>query len=159
MRFHAQRVSASAAGDYYQLWLGPEESDEKESDPHEVKGPYMVVQRQFEMPDRGRCYLETHDEGYAGHFPLRLTQLSRTRLAFEILRKTDNHVEVSFALNASELFPLASLVLHSARKLQRPWRLTALPINRSFNGYAGHDPPGRAAVCGWGFLSCSWGLG
>ena len=102
MRFHAQRVSASAAGDYYQLWLGPEESDEKESDPYEVKGPYLMVQRQFEMPDRGRCYLETHDEGYIGHFPLQLTQLSRTRLAFEIMRKTDNHVEVSFALNASE---------------------------------------------------------
>ena len=44
---------------------------------------------------------------------------------------------------------LASLVLHSARKLPRPRRLTALPINRSFNGLVGHDPPGRAAVCGW----------
>ncbi|MGB2612447.1 MAG: hypothetical protein WBC80_26025 [Isosphaeraceae bacterium] len=102
MRFHAQRVSASAAGDYFQLCLGPEESDEKESDPYEVKGPYLMVQRQFEMPDRGRCCLETHDEGYIGHFPLRLTQLSRTRLAFEILRKNDNHVEISFTLNASE---------------------------------------------------------
>ncbi len=102
MRFHAQRVSASAAGDYFQLSLGPEESDEKEFDPYEESGPYLVVQRQFEMPDRGRCYIETHDEGYIGNFPLRLTQLSRTRLAFEILRKTDNHVEVSFALNASE---------------------------------------------------------
>ncbi|MGA2700971.1 MAG: hypothetical protein ABSH35_07725 [Isosphaeraceae bacterium] len=102
MRFHAQRVSASAAGDYFQLSLGPEESDEEESDPYEVKGPYLVVQRQFEMPDGGRCYLETHDKGYIGHFRLRLTQLSRTRLAFEVLRKTDNHVEVSFTLNASE---------------------------------------------------------
>ena len=43
--------------------------------------------------DRGRCHIETHDEGYIGHFPLRLTQLSRTRLAFQILRKTDDHVE------------------------------------------------------------------
>ena len=102
MRFHAQRVFASAAGTHFQLSLGPEESDEKEFDPYEESGPYLLVQRQFEMPDRGRCYIETHDEGYIGHFPLRLTQLSRTRLAFEILRKTDNHVEVSFALNASE---------------------------------------------------------
>ena len=102
MRFHAQRVSASAAGDYFQLCLGPEESDEKESDPYEVKGPYLMVQRQFEMPDRGRCYLETHDEGYRGHFPLRLTELSSTRLAFEILRKSHKHVAVSFGLNDSE---------------------------------------------------------
>ena len=28
--------------------------------------------------------------------------LSRTRLAFEIVRKTENQVEVSFALNGSE---------------------------------------------------------
>jgi hypothetical protein len=69
MRFHAQRVFASAAGDYFQLLLGPEESDEKEFDPYEESGPYLLVQRQFEMPDRGRCYIETHDEGYIGHFP------------------------------------------------------------------------------------------
>ncbi len=102
MQFHASSVSASADGDYYQLYLGPRESEEKEADPYEVIGPYLIVQRQFEMPDRGRCYIETHDEGYIGHFPLRLTEFSRTRLAFEIVRKTNSHVEVSFALNASE---------------------------------------------------------
>jgi hypothetical protein len=102
MRFHAQHVSASAAGDYFQVYLGAEEPDELESDLYEVEGPYLIIQRQFEMPDRGRCYIETHDEGYIGHFPLRLIELSRTRLAFEILRKTDKQAEVSFALNASE---------------------------------------------------------
>jgi hypothetical protein len=102
MRFHAPSVSASAAGDYYQLWLGHEESDAGEADPYEVKGPYLIVQKQFEMPDGGRCYIESHDEGYIGEFRLRLTELSRTRLAFEIARKTDNHIEVSFALNSSE---------------------------------------------------------
>lgn len=54
------------------------------------------------MPDRGRCYIETDNQEYVGHFPLRLTALSRTRLAFEIVRKTNNHVEVSFGLSASE---------------------------------------------------------
>src|SRR5271157_1752409 len=54
--------------------------------------------------------------------------------------------------------PLASLVLHSARKQPRPRRLTAVPTNRWFNDFVGNDPTGRAAVCGWGFLSCSWGL-
>ncbi|HLG17635.1 MAG TPA: hypothetical protein VJH03_24540 [Blastocatellia bacterium] len=91
-----------AAGDYYQLWLGPEESEDEVADPYEVKGPYLIVQRQLEMPDRGRCYIETHDKDYIGHFPLRLTEMSRTRLVFEIARKTNNHVEVSFAVEASE---------------------------------------------------------
>ena len=105
MQFHAQSASASVAGDYYQLWLGPEEEDEEDeedADPHEVKGPYLIVQRQFEMPDRGECYIETHDEDYIGHFRLRLTELSRMRLAFEIGRKTNRHMEVAFSLNASE---------------------------------------------------------
>ena len=57
---------------------------------------------------------------------------------------------------SKDVFPLASLVLHSARKLPRPRRITALLTNRWFNGYAALDSPGRAVVRGWGFLSCSW---
>jgi len=102
LRFHAPVASASASGDYYQLSFGPEESDEAEADPYAVRGPYLIVQRQFEMPDRGRCYIETHDESYIGHFRLRLTELNHTRLAFDIARRKNNQVEVSFVLNASE---------------------------------------------------------
>ena len=60
---------------------------------------------------------------------------------------------------SKDVFPLASLVLHSARKQPRPRRLTALLINRWFNGSAAHDPPGRAAVCGWGFPLLFLGVG
>lgn len=102
MQFHAASVSASVSGDYYQLRLGPTESGQEDTDPYDVTGPYLIVQRQFEMPDHGRCYVETHDESYIGHFPLRLTEFSRTRLAFEIVRKTNDHVDVSFTLDASK---------------------------------------------------------
>jgi hypothetical protein len=102
MRFHAPSVSASAAGDYYQLWLGPAESDGAKDDPYEVRGPYLIVQRDFEIPDHGRCYVETGNEGYVGHFRLRLTELNRTRLAFDIEGGTNERIEVSFALNASQ---------------------------------------------------------
>src|SRR5271165_3416825 len=78
----------------------------------------------------------------------------------------DRHAPVSIQMPdglieelSKDVFPLASWVLHSARKLPRPRRLTELLTNRWFNGSAALDPPGRAAVCGWGFLSCSWGLG
>ena len=60
---------------------------------------------------------------------------------------------------SKDVFPLASLVLHSARKLPRPRRLTALLTNRWFNGSAALDPPGRAAVCGWGFPLLFLGVG
>ncbi|OGA12900.1 MAG: hypothetical protein A3H32_06795 [Betaproteobacteria bacterium RIFCSPLOWO2_02_FULL_63_19] len=102
MRFHAQHVSASEAGDYFRLWLGPQEADDEERDTGEVKGPYLIVQRQFEVPGGGECYIETHDEAYVGHFRLRLTELSRTRLSFEIKRKTNTRVEVECSLSPTE---------------------------------------------------------
>ena len=38
MRFYANSVSASAEGDYYQLWLDVTDSDIEETDPHEPTG-------------------------------------------------------------------------------------------------------------------------
>jgi hypothetical protein len=102
MRFYANSVAASAEGDYYQLWLDVTDSQVDQTDPREPTGPYLIVQRDFETPDRGWCYIETHDAGYVGHFRLRLTELSRTCLAFEIVRARNNHVEVSFSISASE---------------------------------------------------------
>ena len=102
MQFHAADVFVSAAGDYYQLHFLPKESYEEKSDPHEVRGPYLIVQKQFEMLDDGLCYIETHDEDYIGYFPLRLMEIGPARLEFEIVRSTDNRVEVSFALSPLE---------------------------------------------------------
>ena len=102
MQFHAASVSVSADGDYFQLFLGPAESEKEDANPYEAKGPYLIVQRDFEGPDDGLCYIETHDESYIGHSRVRLTELSRTHLAFEIVRKTNNHVDVSFTLDTSD---------------------------------------------------------
>ena len=96
MRFHASQVCASAAGDYYQLFLGPEESGEDDADPFNVRGPYLMVQRPFEMFSGGRCYSESLDDNYVGELPLKLTDLSPTCLEFEIVRTNNNHVHVSF---------------------------------------------------------------
>ncbi|RPJ55543.1 MAG: hypothetical protein EHM23_25900 [Acidobacteria bacterium] len=116
MRLHAPCVSASESGDeYYQLYFGPEESEgefEEKFDRFnfEVKGPYLLIQRQFEMPDGGRCYVETDREGYSGHFRLRLMELSPARLSFQILgRKLNNRVEVSFSLNARQFAEVRSV--------------------------------------------------
>jgi hypothetical protein len=42
-------------GDYFQIWLEVKDSAKEAADPHEVDGPYVIVQRDFEMPDGGRC--------------------------------------------------------------------------------------------------------
>ena len=63
--------------------------------------PYLLVQRQFEDDDGGVCYIETQDhDTYAGHFRLRLIEVTPTRLAFEIARTENKYVEVTYDLDA-----------------------------------------------------------
>jgi len=50
----------------------------------------------------GKCYIESHDEEYIGHFKLKLVEFSPTRLAYEIARRDHKFVDVSFALTANE---------------------------------------------------------
>jgi len=62
MRFRAKYVSASESGDYYQVAF---ENTAPAGDAADVEGPdnpYLLIQRQFEEPDGGRRYVETHDE-------------------------------------------------------------------------------------------------
>src|ERR1700730_13300280 len=62
MRFHANHVSSSISGDYYQVMF------EAEEDTNDPDSPYLLIQRQFETLDDGRCYIETPDEQDIGHF-------------------------------------------------------------------------------------------
>ena len=63
MRFHAKYVSASEAGDYYQVSFDTEDPGEDGIDPPGPDRPYLIIQRQFETLDGGQCYVETHDHG------------------------------------------------------------------------------------------------
>src|SRR6516164_9759084 len=65
MDFRANYVSTSVAGDYYQAMF---EAEQGADDPDSA---YLLIQRQFEDPDDDRCYIETHDKKYCGHFLLR----------------------------------------------------------------------------------------
>jgi len=104
VHFHANHVSASADGDYYQVLF---EAREDAGDPG---SPYLVIQRQFEDPDGGRCYVETHDEKYIGHFRVRRLDLSPSRIVLEIDRPKANVVEVTFALASSDFRRVARVV-------------------------------------------------
>ena len=102
MQLYAKKVSAIASGDYYQVFLDSEDCDDEQVDPFEQPAPYLLVQSQFEFYDGGKCYIESDDEEYIGHFKLKLVEFSPTRLAFEIARSNHNQVEVHFALTAAE---------------------------------------------------------
>lgn len=102
MRFHAKYVSAAEAGDYYRVSFETEDPGDDATDPPVLDGPYLIIQRQFETPDGGRCYVETHDHGYVGHYRLKLIDFSPTHLTVAIERKSNARVEVSYALDAVE---------------------------------------------------------
>jgi len=102
MRFHAEYVSTAEAGDYYQVSFETEDPGDDATNPPGLDSPYLIIQRQFETPDGGRCYVETHDHGYVGRYRLRLIDFSPTQLIVAIERKSNTHVEVTYALDAVE---------------------------------------------------------
>lgn len=76
MQLYVKKLSAIASGDYYQLHLDSEDCDDENTDPFKQPAPYLLVQRQFEFFDRGKCYIEAADEAYIGHFKLKLAEFS-----------------------------------------------------------------------------------
>jgi hypothetical protein len=59
-----------------------------------------MIQRQFEDRDDHRCYIETRDEKYCGHFLLRRVDFTPQKLSIELYRPRDNFVSVTFAMVA-----------------------------------------------------------
>jgi hypothetical protein len=102
MRFRAKYVSASENGDYYQVAFENADPASDATDVDSPQNPYLLIQRQFEEPDGGLCYVETHDEGYIGHFRLRSIELTPSRLLLEIARNRNNRIEVIFDIGQSE---------------------------------------------------------
>jgi len=102
MKLFAKSVSGTVSGDYYQLSLDAENSDEELKDDLEKTGPYLLLQTQFEFSNGSKCYVESDDEDYIGHFKLTLIEFTPTNLVFEIAREHHNRVEVEFALTAAE---------------------------------------------------------
>lgn len=102
MRLRAKYVSASEDGDYYQVAFENTEPGSDAADVEDPDSPYLLIQRQFEDPDGGRCYVETHDEAYIGHFRLRSIEFSSSRLLLEIARGRNNRIEVIFDIGQSE---------------------------------------------------------
>src|SRR6516165_8140188 len=100
MEFHASYVSTSSSigGDYYQATFAVEE----DADELDSGGPYLLIQRDFEPPNDGGCYVEMHDERYCGYFVVRQIEFTPTKLTIELDHPTDNLICVTFRLAASE---------------------------------------------------------
>ena len=83
---------------------------EAEQDADDPDSAYLLIQRQFEDPDDHRCYIETHDEKYCGHFLLSHVDFTPQKLSIELDRPRDNFVSVTFAMVATEFAEASQVV-------------------------------------------------
>lgn len=113
MKLHAKHVSVGESGDeYFQVSFDSQPPSDDELHPSGPDHSYLIIQRQFEDDDGGVCYIETHDhDAYTGHFRLRLVEFTPIRLAFEITRAKDKHVEVTYDLDAKQ-FDTVQRIVH-----------------------------------------------
>jgi len=105
MRITLDRVSVSEAGEGCQVSFETEHEDDE---------AYVIIQRHFEEPDDGRCYIETHDRTYAGHFRIVSATLGPNQVNLELQRGKATQMEVSFdtsVQNFDELKRVLSIMI------------------------------------------------
>ena len=86
-------VDVSIEGDYYQVHFDAKEDD---GSAEITDDPYFLIQRQFEMPDGGEVYIESHDDNYIGHYRVNRASLQRSKIHLEFKRSNDAEIEISF---------------------------------------------------------------
>ena len=75
--------------------------------------PYLIIQRQFEMPDGGKCYIETQNAEYIGHFRVRRIDFRPDGISVEIGRSRNNVIDVTFSMTTSafeEAVPVLKII-------------------------------------------------
>ena len=78
---------AESGGEYFQASF----ADDEESD-----DSYFLPQRQFESPDRGRVYVESHLPTLSGYFRIRRAELERGLFRLEIMCQPPETVQIRF---------------------------------------------------------------
>ena len=105
MRINLDRVSVSEDGEGFQVSFDTQHDNDK---------AYVIIQRHFEEPDDGRCYIETHHKNYRGHFWIVSANLGRKQLSLQLQRDKATRMEVSFdtsVQNFNELKRVLSIMI------------------------------------------------
>lgn len=92
MKIHLGYVSASVAGDYYQVHFG----EKKESDEFNYDDKYLLIQRQFEIPNGNRICIASHNENFVGYFKGVKARLNPESWCLTLNRKKHANIEVTF---------------------------------------------------------------
>ncbi len=82
-----------SGGEYFQVSF----ADDENSDDN-----YLLVQRQFESPDHGWLYVESHLRTLCGHFRIRRAELERGLFRLEIMCQPPETVQIRFQAGETE---------------------------------------------------------
>jgi hypothetical protein len=92
---------ASSGGEYFQVSFAEhEDSDDA----------YFLIQRQFESPDGGRVYVESHRRTLCGHFKIRRAELRRDIFRLELIGQPVETVQIRFQTDQSRYERLKSVL-------------------------------------------------
>jgi len=84
---------AESGGEYFQVSF----ADDEDSD-----DSYFLVQRQFESPDHGRLYVESHLRTLSGHFRIRRAELERGLFRLEIMCRPPEPFQIRFQASETQ---------------------------------------------------------
>ena len=95
-------ISQTIAGDYYQVLFhdGLDREDEA----------YFMIQAQFDFPDGGECYFESHREELTGHNRQISASLSKNVLRITYGQQPTRNVEVRFSTTDDEYDALSCIL-------------------------------------------------
>ena len=100
--FFLKHVSvAESGGEYFQVSF----SEDEESD-----GSYFLLQWQFESPDHGRLYVESHLRTLSGHFRIRRAELERGLFRLEIMSQPPETVQIRFQADETQFNRLKTVL-------------------------------------------------
>ena len=100
--FKFETVSATKAGDYYQIMFHDDRDTEDE--------PYFMIQSQFEFPDGGECNIESHVEELIEHCKVKAASLTENKMFISYGEKPHHEVEIEYDLQGLGFQELASML-------------------------------------------------
>ena len=96
-KLHANFVSASeAGGEFFQVLF--EENQSENEDEYVSTDKYFLIQRQFEFPDNGECYIETQEPSECEQCQISFSKLNRDKFCIQ-LPEQPRKWEITFAID------------------------------------------------------------
>ena len=85
--------SSESGGEYFQVIFKKNIDEEKE---------YILINRQLEFPDGGKCYFECPVKNFVGHFKVKEAELKRDSLYIKFYLKNLTEIKINFSVSEKD---------------------------------------------------------